>query len=221
MSVKRVCKFNIAIFCICLTLFLALTFLVLTQNSGMINIDNAVSQAVSQNRLRFFDYVFVILSYLGGSKSIAIFCVLLLLLPNRKKLGIPLALCVSLSAIINLCIKVIIARIRPEELFLTENTLGLTFPSGYSFPSGHAQTATVFYMTLAILLAHNYCKVKSKKVLTLCIFTFICLMTSFGRIYLGVHFLSDVIAGLCLAIAIIESFLYFYKIFLKRMNIIY
>src|SRR5574344_1544487 len=171
MFVKRVCKFNIAIFCICLTLFLALTFLVLTQNSGMINIDNAVSQAVSQNRLRFFDYVFVILSYLGGSKSIAIFCVLLLLLPNRKKLGIPLAICVSLSEIVNLCIKVLIARIRPEGLFLTENTLGLTFPSGYSFPSGHAQTATVFYMTLAILLCKNYCKTKLQKVICIGIFS--------------------------------------------------
>lgn len=202
-------KTFVMILTLCTVIFAVVLFLVLTKNQYLQNFDNAISQNLKNNRLRFFDYFFVILSYMGETKIIAIICLILILLPNRKKLGIPITIFTILSACINFAIKYIVARTRPENLFLEQATLGYAFPTGYSFPSGHAQTSTVFYMSLALQLYKNYCFSKSTKIITIVSFSTLCLLICFGRIYLGVHFFSDVLSGILIAtIILITSIIY-------------
>ena len=145
----------------------------------------------------------MIISYLGETKLIAIFCLLLLLLPNRKKLGLPVAILTTASALVNLIIKVIIMRARPDGYFLTEQILGYAMPTSYSFPSGHSQTANLFYFSLSFACLKYFGHQWQKNLLTIFVVVF-CTLMCFARIYLGVHFFSDVVAGICLMISIIS-----------------
>ena len=84
-------------------------------------------------------------------------------------------------------------RPRPNEFRLIEET-------GYSFPSGHAMASTAFY-GLLIYIAHE--KIENKILRnTICIMLgLLILLISISRIYVGVHYTSDVIAGTCFSIA--------------------
>jgi len=65
--------------------------------------------------------------------------------------------------------------------------------TGYSFPSGHTQTATAVFMPLAMYFKKYWLKI-------LCVFTF--LMVALSRLYLGVHTPVDVIVSIVLTVAI-------------------
>ena len=95
--------------------------------------------------------------------------------------------------IINIVLKNFFLRPRPNEFRLIEET-------GYSFPSGHAMASTAFY-GLLIYIAHE--KIENKILRnTICIMLgLLILLISVSRIYVGVHYTSDVIAGTCLSIA--------------------
>lgn len=86
-----------------------------------------------------------------------------------------------------IAIKSIIARLRPESLFIIEN--------GYSFPSNHAMASTIFFTLIIYFFI-----LKIKSVIWRNIFLshaiFIAILISFSRVYLGVHWFSDVLCGM-------------------------
>jgi len=82
-------------------------------------------------------------------------------------------------------IKILVHRPRP---FLTvKGLVPLITPHGFSFPSGHATLA----MAMAVILAHHFPRVRS-------LVYVLAILVGFSRIYFGVHFLSDVLAGFIL-----------------------
>lgn len=94
--------------------------------------------------------------------------------------------------ILNLILKLIYQRKRPDALF------DYPLPDSYSFPSGHALGSFCFFGILAWIVAANVETVRSKlaiyfaaAMLVLCI--------GLSRIYLGVHYPSDVLAGYLVA----------------------
>jgi len=108
-----------------------------------------------------------------------------LVILKRQKYILPLIVSVSFSSLSSL-IKLIVHRPRPAvEIYKA--------PS-FSFPSGHATISIAFFGFLAYIL---FKEVKEPKVRVIILFFYIivALLIGFSRIYLGVHYFSDVIAG--------------------------
>ena len=187
---------------ITLILFLITFFLVTSKNNWIQSLDSGTALLFASGRKSFWNYFFVIVSYLGETQTILTLCLFLLLLPNKKNLGIPVTTSTFASLAISFFFKQVVKRDRPQGLFLGQDVLGYKFPAGYSFPSGHAQTAVVFFLLTAIL----FCLDKSTnfQIVILTITTAFCALLCFARIYLGVHFFSDVFAGLMLALSIVS-----------------
>ncbi len=95
------------------------------------------------------------------------------------------------AGVLDFVLKQAFHRIRPIPYFGSD-------PASYSFPSGHALGALCFYGALAIILS-----VPAKRVARLLIWTLAVLLVAgigLSRIYLGVHYPSDVVAGYSAAI---------------------
>jgi len=72
--------------------------------------------------------------------------------------------------------------------------------SGLSFPSGHAFSSAVVYLTLAVLLARVQPH-RRPKIYLMSLAIFLTLLIGVSRVYLGVHWPSDVLAGWCVGSA--------------------
>lgn len=125
-------------------------------------------------------------TFLGEPKTIIIFSliwIIYLFFKNKKEIK-PFLFLILLSGLSMLILKFIFTRERPNILRLIEIT-------GYSFPSGHSIISMSFYSYFAtVLLEHNWSKTIVVSI-TICIIIGI----GFSRIYLGVHYFTDVLAG--------------------------
>ena len=92
------------------------------------------------------------------------------------------------SALLNFVLKNIFQRPRPEF------PQAFTIESGFSFPSGHAMISFVFYGAITFLIFSSL-KTKWNKVLAACIFLLLTTFIGISRLYIGVHYLTDVVAG--------------------------
>ena len=129
----------------------------------------------------------------GGAIFLIILTIVLFILIKNKKIGVSIFLNLALITILNQLLKRILQRPRPTEYRIIEET-------GYSFPSGHSMVSMAFYGYL-IYLIYKY--VKNKYVKWISIVLLIILICSIGvsRIYLGVHYTSDVLGGFFISIS--------------------
>jgi len=96
--------------------------------------------------------------------------------------------------ILNLLLKSVFQRARPS---FEVPILSLT---GYSFPSGHTMAATVLYTVIGVyLVAH--CKRFSARVVVVLSAVLLILVVAFSRIYLGAHYLTDVLGAIAEGLA--------------------
>ena len=101
----------------------------------------------------------------------------------------------------NVIVKNIIGRTRPSDI-------NLIIETGFSFPSGHSMVSFAFYGFLAYYIYHIPLA-KSIRYLLICLCALIIFLIGFSRIYLGVHYASDVIGGFLLAIVYLILFINF------------
>ncbi|MDD3012081.1 MAG: phosphatase PAP2 family protein [Candidatus Gastranaerophilales bacterium] len=97
------------------------------------------------------------------------------------------------AGFLTVMLKWLIGRARPAVDF------HLTHAYWFGFPSGHTALATCFYGAL-IYLAFIYIKNKWLKAFILTFLSILILLIGISRVYLGVHFSTDVLAGLCIGI---------------------
>ena len=124
----------------------------------------------------------------GGAIFLSIATIALLVLIKNKKIGLSIFSNIVIITILNQLLKRILRRPRPTEFRIVEET-------GYSFPSGHSITSMVFYGYL-VYLTYKYIKWSLIVLLSI----LICLI-GISRIYLGVHYTSDVLGGFLLSIS--------------------
>jgi undecaprenyl-diphosphatase len=113
---------------------------------------------------------------------------------GRRRSCTLFAIAVLGAAAVDESMKLIFHRPRPEAYF------GYPSPVTYSFPSGHSFVSFCFYLTLAEILTVPDWPLARKLALWICAATLV-LLIGFSRVYLGVHYPTDVIAGYTGAIA--------------------
>jgi membrane-associated phospholipid phosphatase len=111
------------------------------------------------------------------------------------------------ASAINSLLKLIFHRPRPELAFVHLDT--------YSFPSGHAATSSATFTVMAYLLARRYHSTRARIWIGLGAAAAIALV-GFSRLYLGAHYLSDVLAGISFGVAWAASSLLAYTLWGER-----
>lgn len=179
------------IFFLFFVIFLAIAEDVFEQE--IFEFDSVVYKFLVNNRNEVLNNFFKIITQFGSAIVLIIITILCVIFIRDKKYKILVPANLVTIAIINIVLKNFFLRPRPNELRLIEET-------GYSFPSGHAMASTAFY-GLLIYIAHE--KIENKILRnTICIMLgLLILLISISRIYVGVHYTSDVIAGTCFSIA--------------------
>jgi membrane-associated phospholipid phosphatase len=137
---------------------------------------------------------FKVVTFAGSSVvlAVAVAAVSILLL-RRGWFGDAAALVLALAGagLLNAVLKLVFHRPRPELAFVHLET--------YSFPSGHAAVSSAVYATLAFLLIRRSHRSAVKLGIAFTAFVVIVLV-AFSRLYLGAHYLSDVLAGISFGI---------------------
>jgi membrane-associated phospholipid phosphatase len=133
--------------------------------------------------------IFRVLTFFGSpAVAVAIAAVLCFVLYRRRNLVEAALLPVVLGGaeLLNLILKLSFHRTRPEVAFVHLDT--------YSFPSGHAMISTAAYGAFAYLAWSRLRRRRSRLLLVSSTGLLVALI-GFSRLYLGVHYLSDVLAG--------------------------
>lgn len=153
--------------------------------------DNFIYSLVRNLECGFFDTYFVGVTRLGDV-SVVIGIVLILCLIFRNRHSIMFIVLAANSALTNKLVKHIICRERPDVLKLVKQ-------GGYSYPSGHSMIAMSIY---GYLLYLAFTRIKNKTLKWICSIILSILILSIGisRVYVGVHYASDVLGGFTFAL---------------------
>jgi membrane-associated phospholipid phosphatase len=121
----------------------------------------------------------------------------LLLLWGKRAYAALVAGTLTSGLLIQTFIKLVIARPRPPISLMV-----IAQPSSYSYPSGHALSSALFLGVVAFIAVSEE-RHRTAKVLTVAAAALGALMVGVSRVYLGVHWLSDVLASWDLAVALL------------------
>lgn len=128
-----------------------------------------------------------LITQFGGTILMIVWALASLVLIKNKRIAISVVSNLVLIALLNNILKLIVRRARPTGFRLIAET-------GYSFPSGHSMVSMAFYGYLIYLIYKNVRNKKLRWTLITC-FSLLILIIGMSRIYLGVHYTSDVFAG--------------------------
>lgn len=201
--------------CFCMMCFLLILALVVTGQTG--NFDDAIREAFYEMRSEGLTRILFLITMTTDKYVIIAICLILLAIPHtRLSFGVPLSAGALGTIILNSIIKHLVQRERPVAIQLVEE-------SGYSFPSGHSITSMFFFGMAIWLIWHNVEDSDDPAVLpdppdgsigsslpslhygkrTAIILTILLLIPALfvgmSRVYLGVHFPTDVLGGWALA----------------------
>lgn len=154
-------------------------------------LDTSVTQFFFAHRTSFFDQFFYAVTQFGSLKVVGILIpvvIVALFVYKKRDLLLPLVISLVGSELAMYLIKLGIHRPRPGE------SVAYYLEKTYSFPSGHATISMAFYGFLIYFLMRIEGKLRLSYGVSVLLGLLIFLI-GFSRIYLGVHYLSDVLGG--------------------------
>ncbi len=174
---------------LCLFLFLYIIKLINADSISIFDsfIYNHVKKLINPNATKFFKMVTEL-----GNYTVMIPIIIIFYLFNKDK-SFNKYFTINLISVFlsNFIVKSIIRRDRPIDI-------NLIIENGFSFPSGHSMVSFAFYGFIIYYLYYTDLK-KPVKYGLMTLLGFIILLIGLSRIYLGVHYASDVIGGFLLA----------------------
>lgn len=176
--------------------FIIWTYLML--NDKFFNLDNSFYDKliIKEPYTTFFK----IITNLANTKLFILICCISLLFLNDKKLGLVITILMLIDAILVFLIKFLIKRKRPDKNPLVKER-------GYSYPSGHMVSAISFYGFILFLVLISNLILPFKIIISIFIIIII-LFIGLSRIFLGVHYLSDIIGAIFIGTNYILLYIY-------------
>ncbi|WP_427132727.1 LssY C-terminal domain-containing protein [Pseudarthrobacter sp. S9] len=176
-----------------LLLFISITRAVILKTS-FAGIDQRILNLVPDIRTDGQNTFFSVVAFAASSGSVIFFLIILGLASWRRRqwwVPVLLAAAFGLERASSTVIKQVVARPRPDR------SLGLLTENSFSFPSGHTLTATVIGGLAAYLLCRSLKSSIGRLMIVLAALTAV-LLVGVSRIYLGVHYPSDILGSLAL-----------------------
>ena len=189
------------------TLFVAFFFLInflsvlvtVSTNGALTHVDTRILNLVPSLRTPVQTSFFQIVTALAN-KETAIFIVVLTalaLLRNHQRFLSGLFICVAgTEEMLTFLIKLLVRRPRPNQ------ALSIIREDSFSFPSGHVVRATVLFGLLAYLFYKKYSAARAR-IFTVTVYVLAVFFVALSRIYLGVHYPTDVWGSVLLGSAIL------------------
>ena len=189
-----------------LPLILLTLVIALLLNDKIYIIDNVYNYIVIHNDFR--TYFFRFITTFGNYLFIVIISLLILVFYHPKKNLLKLYILTLSATLINNILKIIFTRSRP-------NIPHLVIENSYSFPSGHAMVSAIFYGYIIYLVwKSNF--TKNLKIILTTLLSALIILIGYSRIYLNVHYVSDVIAGFLCSMILLNIFLKIQKYIRKK-----
>ena len=170
-----------------------------SSSSSLTQIDLRVLNLMPNIRTPLQTSLMRIVTTLANIQAVIIFLLLavtILWFRRQRVVAALIILLVGGEEFVTFVLKHLIHRLRPVV------SLRLIGEDGYSFPSGHVVRATVIFGFLTYLLYRSY-KSKKARILTLIVYFLTVFLIAVSRIYLGVHYPTDVWASFLLGCAIL------------------
>ncbi|MCL4384286.1 phosphatase PAP2 family protein [Patescibacteria group bacterium] len=152
-------------------------------------LDITLSTLIYHLRTPTLTHIMILISNFGAAYTLVglMFILIALLLRRHRKEALLFSLVSALGLGINLLLKNVFARPRP--------LISPLIPaSSYSFPSGHAMNSLVFYFMISAYMYH-FTHNKLLSIFAVLISILMVILIGFSRIYLGVHYPSDILGG--------------------------
>lgn len=195
MNFKKNRKIIIGI--IALILFIGITIILLSGNTE--NLDKHIHNLVISLRTPLLTNIMLIITNLCSVLSLTIISIIFICFFRKKHLTFYIIINLINSILLSQLFKLIIRRNRPTDINLIEEF-------GFSYPSGHSMVSMAFFGLFAYLIYKNTRNNLLKYILIICLILTIILI-GFSRIYLGVHYFSDVIGGFLISFSYLMLFI--------------
>lgn len=185
---------------ICFAIFIYTLINVL--NGNVAKFDISIYSSIISLKSNVATKIFRAITELGSATILIIIAVISYISIKNKKIGCVIVLNLAISALLNVAIKEMVQRPRPPiEFRMVEET-------SFSFPSGHSMTSAAFYGLIIYFIFKNIenKNIRNAACVCLCILIF---LIGISRIYLGVHYASDVLAGFTIAIVYLILYINF------------
>lgn len=180
----------------------SISFVILGQfavHERLATFDRSIIQFVQSFESPFLTAIFRGFSHIGSGYGVTLitlaFCFIAFFFLHEKRKSILFAIAIVSTILFNAWIKTIYERPRPTGLRFME-------ASGYSFPSGHTMMAVSLYAMIVYLL-WRHMKNHRHKVMLICSSFVIAAMIAISRIYVGVHYPTDIMGGILCSTALL------------------
>lgn len=191
---KKIIHINYKWIILFISLLIFLQLLIIAFNQKITTIDIIVYKFITNHLISTkITPIAKLVTWMGSSTCLITLTIIFLITIKNKYTKILIITNLITTTLLSQALKFIVKRPRPEIYPIINET-------GYSFPSGHSMVSMAFYGLIIYLIYKN---ISNKKIKYTLISLLLLLITLIGlsRIYLGVHYTTDVIAGFLVSIS--------------------